>query len=176
MPRHYSRQMGLRPIVTIKHVIDTNGVVTAALQSVTDLVETKDTPSSFTNECETGSRCRAFYLRVEVVGSTGAGGINNIYMYIIKNPGNRLILPTANAIGASDVKKYVIHQEMLMLAPFVSGGTQFPRTLFKGVILVPKGYQRNGTEDRIQVVLQHRLGEATQATDFCIESIYKEIR
>jgi len=170
------RGMALRPIVTIKHVIDTNGSVTAAVQSVTDLVETKDTPSSFTNECETGSKTRAIYLRVEVSGSTPAGGVDNIYMYVFKNPGNRMILPSADAVGASDVKKYVIHQEMIMLSPFQTGAASFPRTLFKGVILVPRGYQRNGTEDRIQVVLQHRSGEVTQETNFCIESIYKEIR
>ncbi len=169
--------MALRPIVTIKHVIDTSGVLTLAVQSVTDLVETKDTPSSFTNEVETGCKVRAVYLRVEAIGVTAAAGVDQIYMYVFKNPGNRMILPNADAVGASDVKKYVIHQEMLMLSPFETGGTtSFPRTLFKGVVLIPRGYQRCGTEDRIQVVLQHSTGESSQTSRFCIQSIYKEIR
>ncbi len=168
--------MALRPVVSIKHVVDTNGTVTAALQSVTDVYATEDTPSSFTNQVQTGAQVKSIYLRVEVVGTIAAGGVDNIYMYVIKNPAARLVLPAADGIGASDVKKYVIHQEMIMLAPFVTGGTQFPRTLFKGVILIPKGYQRCGTEDELSVVLQHRAGEATQTTRFCIEAIYKEFR
>ena len=175
MPGRFNRSMALRPIVTIKHVIDSNGAIVAATKSVTDLVETKDTPSSFTNEVETGARVRAVYLRVEVIGKDSAGGVDNVYMYVIKNPGNRLVLPNADQIGASDVKKYVIHQEMMML-DFKGTTSGFPRTLFKGVILVPRGYQRCGTEDRLSVVIQHRQGEATQLTEFCLQAIYKEIR
>ncbi len=147
------------------------------VQSVTDLVETKDTPSSFTNEVETGCKVRAIYLRVEVVGKASAGGVDNLYMYVFKNPGNRMILPNADQIGASDVKKYVMHQEMLMLNQRSTvDNVGFPRTMFKGVILIPRGYQRCGTEDRVQVVIQQRQGEATQTSEFCIQGIYKEIR
>ena len=173
-------QKGLRPIVTIKHVIDTNGSVSAALQSVTDIYDTRDSPSSFTNQVETGARVRAFYLRVEVIGVVPAGGVDNIYFYVIKNPGNRFILPSADAIGASDLKSFIIHQEMIMTTPQATSGAGgdngIPRTMFKGVILIPRLYQRLGVEDKLQLVLQHRGGEATQTTRFCVEVIYKEIR
>jgi len=47
--------------------------------------------------------------------------------------------------------------------------------LFKGVIMIPKSLQRFGLEDRLQVIIGHRTGEATQKTDFCLQCIYKEL-
>lgn len=151
--------------------------MSGASPSITDVIVTvtnPDTVGTGTNQCNIGSTVGSIYLRVEVVGSTAAGGINNIYMGVFKNPGALLSPPAMDNVGTSDRRKYMIHQEMLMLAPFVTGGTQFPRTMFKGVIRIPRGYKRNGIEDKLQVILQHRTGEATQQTDFCIECIYKE--
>ncbi len=167
--------MGLRPVNSLKHVVDTNGAVTAALQSVTDLVNTVDNPavSASTNQCNIGCKINAIYLRVEVIGKDSAGGVDNIYMYVYKNPGANLGLPPADSIGSNDNRRYVIHQEMIML-DFKGTTSGFPRTLFKGVILIPRGYRRMGVNDKLQVVLQHRTGEVTQLTEFCIESIYKE--
>ncbi len=148
--------------------------MTAALQSVTDLVFTVDNPAAASpNQVNVGSRINSVYLRVEVIGKDSAGGVDNIYMYVYKNPGNNLGLPPADSIGSNDNRRYVIHQEMIML-DFKGTTSGFPRTLFKGVIVIPRGYRRMGVDDRLQVVLQHRTGEVSQLTEFCLESIYKE--
>ncbi len=168
------RALRLRPVNSIKHIVETNGAVSAALQSVTDVINTVDAPvfTSLQN-CHVGSNVKALYLRVEVSGRVPAGGIDNIYMGVMKNPANEIsVIPNLDLVGASDRRKFFIHQEMLMTAPNTNG--TFPRTLFKGVILIPRHYQRNGVNDKTQVILQHRSGEATQTTDFCIECIYKE--
>ncbi len=176
MPR-FRQGMGLRPVQSLKHVVETNGTVSAALISVTDVINTISNPvDTVTNACAVGSTVHAIYLRVEVVGTIAAGGVDNIYMGVYKNPANAIAAPNLDAVGTTEKRKFFIHQDMIMLAPFVTGGTQFPRTLFKGVLKIPRGYKRNGVDDKLQVLLQHRTGEATQTTRFCIECIYKEFR
>ncbi len=176
MARFMSRAMAVRPVTSIKHVIDTNGALSAGGQSITDVIASVDNPLKTTsNQCATTSVVKSIYLRVEVIGKDSAGGVDNVYMYVFKNPANDLGNPAVDAIGVSDKRKFVIHQEMMML-DFKGTTSGFPRTLFKGVIKIPRHYQRNGVDDRLQVVLGHRPGEGTQLTEFCLQCIYKEFR
>ncbi len=96
---------------------------------------------------ETGSTVNGIYLRVEGYATTAAA-LANVYIYIMKNPGNNLATPAANAVGADDNKKYVIHQEMVMLEQSVNGN---PRTIFNGVVVIPKGYRRFGPNDALTI-------------------------
>lgn len=175
----YRRGRIMSPINSVKHIVETNGIVIAAVASTTDVinapaVSTLDLKAT-TNSVMRGATVNAIYLNVQVIGKTAAGGVDNIYMAVFKNVGSNLTIGNLDSIGTSDNRKYVIHQEMIMLAPSATGGI-FPRTMFKGVIRIPRGYKRMGISDKLQVVLQHRSGEATQATSFCIECIYKEFR
>ncbi len=175
MARAMSRALRIRPVNSLKHVVETNGAVSMGAASVTDVINTVDSPV-FTNtvNVHVGSYVRAIYLRVEVVGAASAGGVDNIYLGIFKNPANDLSIPNLDTLGGTDKRKFFIHQEMIMLSPPGTDNLRFPRTMFKGVILIPKSYQRNGLADKLQVVLQHRAGEGTQLTEFCVECIYKE--
>jgi len=169
--------MFLRPVKSIKHIVETNGTVTAALASTTDVINTVDAPAYNVtpNQVSTGAQIHGIYLRVEVKGRVQAGGIQNVYMAVYKNLGNNLTLGPIDLIGTTDLRRYVIHQEMLMVSgQDLSTGLGFPRTMFKGVIIIPKSLKRFGVQDKLQVILQHRSGEATQTTEFCIECIYKE--
>jgi len=169
MARRYS--MALRPIHRIKHVIDVEGNVTSA-GSVTDLIISADAPTlGSTNSVETGSKVNGIYLHIEVLHSAGAGR-PNIYMYVIKNPGGNLTLPSAKAIGASDNKRFVIHQEMIMMSG--DAGNGLPRPLFNGVIVIPKGYRRFGPNDKLQVSIV--VGDAAITADMCLQCHYKEFR
>ncbi len=162
----------LRPVHRIKHVVDAEGGTTAGADSVIDLIHTVDDPTlAVVNEVETGSKVNGIYLRVECLHSSGAGR-SNMYMMIFKNPGNNLggSRPAPNAVGGNDNKKYVIHQEMIMLNGDAGNGQ--PRVLFNGVIKIPKGYIRNGPGDRLQLVLL----TPTVLGDFCVQCHYKEFR
>ncbi len=164
--------MALRPINRIKHVVDAEGGTTAGVVSVIDLIETKDAPViANTNECITASKVNGFYLKVEVLHSSGAGR-SNMYMMIYKNPGNSLTSarPIPNAVGGDNEKRFVIHQEMIMLNGDAGNGQ--PRVLFNGVIKIPKGYIRNGPNDKLQCV----LFTPTVLADFCLQCHYKEFR
>ncbi len=162
----------LRPVHRIKHVVDSEGATVAGTVSVIDIVNTVDAPVLATsNEVETGSKINGIYLRIEALHANTAGRAN-MYMMVYKNVGNNMTSsrPIPNAVGTSDMKRYVIHQEMIMLNGDAGNGQ--PRVLFNGVIKFPRGYIRNGPQDKWQVVL---LTPAV-VSDWCLECHYKEFR
>lgn len=162
--------MSLRPINRIKHVVDSQGVLaTPGTAVVVQLIETVDAPViANTAENVTGSKVNGIYLKVECY-ATSTAALANFYMAIFKNPGNALTNPAINAIGASDIKKYIIHQEMVMLEKNTTGN---PRTVFNGVIAIPKGYRRNGPDDRLKCIL---LAPGV-TVEYCLQCHYKEYR
>ncbi len=166
------RGSGLRPVHSIKHVIDIQGGLVAGTQAVNDVISTVDAPViANVTECETGSRVNALFLNIQVAAS-GTAALANVYMMIYKNPGNNIAVgqvPSANAVGSSDFKKQVFHQEMIMTE---KNTTAISRTLFKGVIMIPKLYRRMAPNDKIIIALF-----APGVTfDFCFQAIYKEFR
>lgn len=177
------RGLRMRPVNSLKHVIDANGLVSAAVQSVVDIVlaDANPDPEISPTKVTVGSVVNSIFLRVEVVGVDSAGGVDNIYMAVIKNPSSEINIANLDKVGISNDRKWVIHQEMLMLTKEGFGGTgagapRFPRTLFNGVIKIPPKYRRFGVKDKLQVLIQHRNGEVTQTTEWCLQSIYKEFR
>ncbi len=167
--RRFNRNRGLRPVNRIKHVVDGQFGVVLNTNLTTNLILAKDAPVlANTEEVLTGSTVNGIYLRVECYATT-AGALANIYLSITKNPGGNITVPNPNAVGASDDKRYVIHQEMVMLEQSVNGN---PRTLFNGVIALPKGYRRFGPND--ELVLKTRAPGVD--TSVCIQCHYKEFR
>ncbi len=168
VPRFRSRN-NLRPIARIKHVIDTQGGSLLGVVLNIVLINTKDLPViANTSDVLTGSTVNGIYLKVEVSASS-AGALANAYMMVYKNPGNDLTFPNPNIVGTSDKKKFVIHQEMVMLEQTTGGN---PRTLFNGVIAIPRGYRRNGPNDRLE------LDVFSPGVDMnvCVQCHYKEFR
>ncbi len=165
----YNRGNALRPVHRIKHVIDNQGGLVLNVAQVIELVSTKDAPVlANTTEVETGSKVNGIYLKVEAYATT-AGALANFYLAVTKNPGNNISFPNPNAIGSSDNKRFVIHQEMVMLEQSVNGN---PRTVFNGVIAIPRGYRRMGPDDKVHVI----LFSPGVNTSFCFQAHYKEFR
>ncbi len=171
--RRRSSGLGLRPVNRIKHVFDSQGATAVAGNFEVALIDTVDAPVlANTSEVETGSTVNAIYLKVEAY-ATSAGGLANFYMMIFKNPGNNLTFPNANVIGASDQKKWVIHQEMIMLQKEPSGELGGnPRVVFNGVIVIPRGYRRNGPDDSLRL----KVTTPGVSSDLCLQCHYKEFR
>ncbi len=163
-------RMSLRPINRIKHVVDVEGALVAGTQSNSGIADAVDAPVlAQTAQVVTGATINGIYLHVEVSHTSGVGR-PNIYMMIFKNPGNNLGFPSANNVGASDSKKYVIHQEMIMMSG--DAGNGLPRPIFNGVIAIPKHMRRFGPDDTLFVSLL----SPTVAADFCLQCHYKEFR
>ena len=170
MPRFRSRnQSSMRPIHRIKHVVDVQGATGVGVALENALISTADNPViANTTEVETGSKVNGIYLVVEAY-ATSAAALSNLYLTVFKNPGNNLTMPEPNVIGASDNKRFVIHQEMVMLQQVAEGN---PRTLFKGVIVIPRGYRRFGPDDRLTM----ELLSPGVTTFWCMQCHYKEFR
>ncbi len=162
----YSR---LHPVHSIKHIVDNQGGLIAGTVAVETLVAAVDAPVlASVNQVETGSTVGSIFLNVQV-GTTGSGALPNVYMAVWKEPGGNLALIDPQTVGSNDNKRFVIHQEMIMTE---KNSTGIPRTLFKGVISIPRGYKRFGIGDLLQITLK-----APGVTfDYCIQCIYKEIR
>lgn len=168
----FRRAMALRPVQRIKHITDQSATLTAATALTQSIVIAVDDPAAASEEqVVTGSTVHGIFLKVVVASNqvTEAGAIPNFYMYVMKNPGNNLTPPQANLVGGSDVKKFVLHQEMVMIENQVSGN---PTTVFSGVIKIPRGYKRFGTNDRLIVVFFCPALDVS----VCIQAIFKEFR
>ncbi len=151
-------------------MFDSQGATALGVNFDRGLIRTTDTPViGNTNEVETGSTVNGIYLKVEVVNTGVTGVLANAYMLIFKNPGGNLTAPAANNVGLSDNKKYVIHQEMVMLQMIDNSN---PRTLFNGVIVIPRGYRRNGPNDELTC----RVFSPGVELNICMQCHYKEFR
>ncbi len=168
--RNRSRGLNLRPVNRIKHVVDFQGATALGVAQDVNLISTTDTPViTDTEGCETGSKVNAVYLRVEVVNTGVAGVLANAYLMVFKSPGASVALSNPNVVGADKDKRFVIHQEMVMLQMVDNSN---PRTLFNGVIVIPRGYRRNGPSD----LLIARVFSPGVELNICMQCHYKEFR
>ncbi len=159
----------IRPVHRIKHVVDSQQGLTAGTQGFADLAITVDAPVlATTTQVESGCTINGIYLKVEA-NATSSAALANFYMMITKNPGGNLTFPNANIVGSNDNKKYVIHQEMIMFQQVTNSN---PRTIFSGVIVIPRGYRRFAIND----VLTVHLFSPGVNTNVCVQCHYKEFR
>ncbi len=165
------RSLSLRPVHRIKHVIDLQFATAVGTAVGKNLITASDTPDiASVAEVETGSTVNGIYLNVECTNTTAISGvIRNAYMIIYKNPGGNITAPVPNTVGSNDDKRYVIHQEMKMLDANANGN---PRTLFNGVIVIPRGYKRFGPGD----LLEAQFLTPGMASNICLQCHYKEFR
>ncbi len=168
VPRFRSRN-NLRPVNRIKHVTDVQASATAGARQDVDLIKAVDNPVlANNNEVSIGSTINGIFITVELY-AISSSALANVYFALAKNPGGNLTLPNPNVVGISDNKKYVIHQEMIMLQKVNNSN---PRTLFKGVVVIPRGYRRFGPDDRLTALI---LAPGVNI-EYCIQSHYKEFR
>ncbi len=167
MPRRFNR--AIRPVDRIKHVVDIQGGQVAGVNTGNTLIQARDAPVlANVSEVQTGSVVNGIYLKVEAY-ATSTAALANFYMIVYKDPGTNLTAIVPNAVGSNDDKRYVIHQEMVMMEKNTTGN---PRTVFNGVIALPRGYRRFGPNDALKL---HTLSPGVSA-DFCIQCHYKEFR
>ncbi len=174
----YSRRMTrLRPVHSLKHIVDSSGTTSGGTTSTVDLIKTVDSPIlANVNECQSGSTVPSIFLNVQTAGAVAYAGVPRIYFAVFKRPANNLTQPDPSGMGAEDVKRFVIHQEMMMQAQQGTTDETFPRTMFKGVLRIPPRMRRNGYDDRLQLLIQNATGESTGTTRWCVQCIYKEFR
>ncbi len=162
-------QNRLRPVNRIKHVVDNQLSLNAGTASHQKLVLAKDSPVlANRTEVLTGSTVNGVYLKAEAY-ATSSAALANMYLIVWKNPGGNLTAIPPNTVGLNDDKRFVIHQEMIMFQRVTNSN---PRTLFNGVIAIPRGYRRMGPNDELNLSF---LAPGVN-TDICYQAHYKEFR
>ncbi len=167
----FSRRINLqkRPVDSRKHILDNQGGLVGGTQTFVNLVKGVDNPLLANPiDVQVGARVNSIFLNV-IVASSNTASLANVYMMVFENPSTALTMPNANAVGVSDHKKQVFHQEMTMTE---KNTTAIPRTLFKGVLSIPKHFRRIGQDDTIAVA----LFSPGNTFDYCVQCIYKEYR
>ncbi len=83
-------------------------------------------------------------------------------------------MPEPNAVGVADEKRFVVHQEMVMLQkePTADSLGGNPRIVFQGVIVAPKHLRRMAPADRWQV----KVLAPGVTVEYCLQCHYKEFR
>lgn len=162
----------MRPINSIKHVVDQQGGIVLGTRQVEILAVAVENPvTTSTTNVTNGSRVGSLYLNVQVVATTSAA-LPNVYFIVYKNPGGNVLaaqIPEANEVGTSDFRKQVFHQEMRMMS---DDNDSIPITMFNGVLKLPQRFQRMGIND--QIVIQFIAPGVD--IEYCIQCIYKEFR
>ncbi len=165
--------LNIRPVNSLKHIVDVVGTTTLTLINAIDVVSAVDAPIFTTsNLVHVGSVIKWIYLRVEATVSASHTLRPNFYMAVFKSPAGDITISNINTSGVTEERKFIIHQEMRMMGS--TGSATFPRTIFAGVIRIPPKYQRFGINDELRVALQNGPGETTGETDWCMQCIYKE--
>ncbi len=116
-------------------------------------------------DCPIGARITSVYCFVQMI-STGTGTANHDW-YLMKRPGiiTAISTPAPGSIGGDKNRRYVLHEEKGI--PGNSSDGAYPLT-FKGVIKIPKMYQRMGEDDQIVIV-----GNSPDAYNMCVKAIYR---
>ncbi len=165
------RMSNLRPIHSVKHIVDVQGAIVAATKTNVRLASAVDNPTlANVDQVEKGSHINSMFVNIQVIG-TGAGGVlNQIYAIFYKVPGANILaaqIPNGNTTGSSDFKRQIFHTEMIMLS---SSSDDIPQTLFKGVLRIPKVFQAMRMNDFIEI----QLFAPGDISNFCVQAIYKE--
>ncbi len=141
----------LSPINSIKNSVSAlTGLVDGAntVQNIAIATDTATTASS--TSVDNGSIIKAIWIEfwINATATAAAGVTNAVELYLSKNPGNNLTMPTPGTQGSSNEKKFIIKSWKGLVGTRVEG---YPAYSWKGWVKIPKVYQRMGTDDHWQL-------------------------
>ncbi len=168
MPRF---RRSLQPINSIKHVIDTEGILTMnGASSISDIVVAVPNvdPATFKpGDVRVGAHVNGVFLSVFIIGSSGASLDASINWYIIKTHDQQTSIPFPGNTGVAEIRNQIFHEEKGL-----SGSADGTPMAFKGVIAIPRGMRRMRQGDKISVAIAINAS-ATVDARFCLKAIYK---
>ncbi len=104
---------------------------------------------SVQQDVEKGCTINQIYISFDVCGLGGTGVLNTADMYLFKNPGSNLTIPSATFWGTSNEKKFIFKTWHFMIMRNQDGNMPFH---WEGWVKVPRGYKRMGANDQISFV------------------------
>ncbi len=158
------RGLALRPINSVKNIVDGTFLgVTAATVTKTLVANGVNNYTGLSGEVPIGATVKSVYLFIQMLPSLGTA---NVDWYIWKGPLDlNAGMPVPGATGGDANRKYILHEEKGI--PGNAGDGAYPLT-FKGVIKIPRGRQRFGEGDRLQI---NMVG--ADIYNACLKCIYK---
>ncbi len=151
-------------IRSTKEIVD--GVfisVGAGVTTTVTLVASVNTYLGTAGTAPIGSKVFGIYLFVDIQPDSSAG---NIDWYVWKgNPSLIASMPLPGSTGADANRRFILHEEKGTPVIRSVGGVP---AQFKGVIAIPKGRQRMGEGDVLQILLR-----GSSSYTACIKSVWK---
>ncbi len=161
----------MRPVInSIKNVANFSIGTTGTLANLPFAKAVTAPDPTVSSDVSHGCIIKAVYVVIDGCGLGGTGVQNNMDIYIMKNPGNNLTPPAPIAVGTSNEKKFVFRQWRFMIMRNQDGNVPFH---WEGWLKVPKRYQRMGTDDLLQIIVQNT---AALTGHFSCQFIYKWYR
>ncbi len=169
---------GLHPVISTKNIVETSGILVASTNSVIEVVTNTVDTASLANldEVERGCTVNGLFLSLffYTEGGEVASEVPLVDWYIIKDPGSNMQttfdathLPTPGSTGVHDNKRFIFHTEKGLAGGGDASLNGVPM-IFKGVIVIPRGYRKHNANDRIKI-----CARANFNTKFCVQAIYK---
>ncbi len=167
MARFTRNALRLRPVNSIKKIVENSAVLVAGTVSTNDLVATVD-GTAWLDAADTAvpQGCTIHSIYLSVYGAVNGDGVTPpvFNWYICKNPNNFLVFSSPTALAGNSNRRWVLHQEKGLTGN--SAGTPMA---FKGVIKIPPRMRRMGRDDHIQL----RIVSENFGGNFCFQAIYK---
>ncbi len=170
----YHRASTLRPINSQKHETtwsflsqNASGVQTIVLIRGEErgVISTSD-PS----EVQIGAKVSSIYIEFNLNGVDNSGTAQIFHWEVMKNPNNQIASPDPASYNTTFKSKILKRgMEMLPAIPLGSGGTVQTKRIF--VVRIPKGMQRFGDNDRLEI---HYKSTSASSINFCGIAIFKE--
>ncbi len=168
MARGMRRGLGIRPVNSVKRIIDTTGSLTGGAVSVTTLagVDTNQTQFDPTGSSAfpVGGHPSAIFYSLYIYTDATEVQSPLVDVYWWKNPAGSLTAPIAGATDLSAAKKFIIHEEKGLAGNRTTGMPM----IVKGVLKMPPGMKRFALGDQFEL----RIKSITNGF-FCAKHIFR---
>ncbi len=135
-----------------KNIVSGFDASTAGTTSSRKIAEAQDSATlAVTKDVERGCSIKAIWVEfwISSTQEIAVGVTTGIDVYLWKNPGSNLTAPTPGTQGSSNEKKHILKIWKGLIGARTQG---FQPYSWKGWIKIPKGFQRMGANDLIQLV------------------------
>jgi len=166
MTRNMRSAMRLRPVNSYKNVVDTNGSLSGGTVSITPIAVSVNLAVTVAtnNHVPVGGRISAIYYSLYLFSD--ATSIQDILMDIFwwKKQADIITSPTPGQTGVSESKRWIFHEEKGLAGNRTTGTPM----VVKGVLKIPKPYQRFGIDDKLEMRILAPINGL-----FCSKHIYR---
>jgi len=159
------------PIHSKKHIVQiSQSTVSQAAVVVTNLIDSIEGSSTTPAQVNEGAIVKACYVEFWV-NQDSASTVGSYTVILFKQPGDSTGMSTTEAAALHDYnnKKNILFTGQGLLTPNDGGQVPVLRSWYK----IPKGKQRFGLGDRLQIVIRNNNATAIDI-NFCGLAIFKE--